>query len=107
MSAFISFPIACEELKDTIGSEGVSIRRQRFPRTYSYRRFRLTYGPATAAEIDTQADVIRALKGGGTTTLDVPNVGTLTGRFGPMSMRYDSPTANYLDVSFTESPRYA
>lgn len=104
-----SFPIDVVETLDVLRTPGnVRFGAQRVARAETYRAFRLTVGPLPYATLETEVlSVIRTAKGGAAlTTLDIPNYGTITGRFGDdPQTTFQSPTAAYCQFEFVESPR--
>ena len=107
--AHLAFPIQAVETFDVLSTGGrVHFARQRFPRLNTRRRFRVFYGPTTLSDLDTNVmAAIRATKFATSTTLALPNVGTVTGHYvgGSVEYVYNSPTDVSLSVEFAEVPR--
>lgn len=108
MTTPLAFPIQVEEYADTLVTPGrVRFSRERFPRLKTRRRFRLSYGPTTLSVLETDVmAVIRATKFTGETTVDLPNLGTVSGHYVGDSIEYvyGSPTDVRLSIDFVGVP---
>lgn len=108
MTIPIGWPIqtkATFEIINTSGNGGPIRRRQRFPWSGPFREWRIQFGPATYAELESDVlTTIRNAKGGAAlSTGYIPGVGFVQGFFGDdIEWTNASPTAHYITVTFRE-----
>lgn len=102
--AFLNLPLVEVREYDVLQSDGlVRHRRARFPLATARRRYRLTYGPTTFSDAQTVRTAWHNAKGAASVVLSIG-----TGRYGTtIRMRYDSPSAVYVEVDFILDQEYS